>query len=471
LPKEVTDQSYLDTSGHPTVIGKYRVDGVIGRGAVGIVYRGHDLDIDRPVALKTLRRDVLDEVADRKGLLKRFAREARLAGRCQHPNIVTVYDFVEHEDAPYIVMEHVDAGTLDHVTRAGVRLPVRQVGDVMRQLLSALAHAHGKGVVHRDIKPANILCPAASSIKVTDFGVARFSDLGVTGAGGSSALGTPNYMSPEQFLGRTADGRADIFAAGVILFQLLTGEKPFNAEDLPDLMRKVLNQAAPPVSSFRPECRRFDAVVQKALARNALDRYQTPEEFSSALDEAILNGSVDNQAPLDLTRMTQAHPPVGGESTVGELSKTMAERLAPQTLDAIELALARSIGPIARIVVKRAANAATDAERLLSSLTAEIPAKMEADKFRSQAESWIRSDQGVAAAQLDAVISEAEIASAITALLPFIGPVARLLAERHAATAVGREDFYEHLADAIKDPAERNRFLAAQLGRATGRKS
>ena len=220
MAKDTTGTSSAAASSAPKVIGKYRIEGVIGRGAVGIVYKGHDTSIDRPVALKTLRSDVLEDVADRDGLLQRFGREARLAGRCQHPNIVTVYDFVEHEHAPYIVMEHVDAGTIDQVTRTGTRLPLRQIGDLMLQLLSALSHAHAKGVVHRDIKPANILCPAASSIKVTDFGVARFSELSLTSPGGTGALGTPNYMSPEQFLGRPVDGRTDIFAAGVILFYI-----------------------------------------------------------------------------------------------------------------------------------------------------------------------------------------------------------------------------------------------------------
>lgn len=469
MSKEVTEIRSQQALPHPSVVGKYRVDGVIGRGAVGIVYRGHDTTIDRPVALKTLRNDVLQDVADRKGLLERFGREARLAGRCQHPNIVTVYDFVEHDDAPYIVMEHVDAGTLDQVTRAGVKLPIRQIGDIMRQLLSALAHAHARSVVHRDIKPANILCPAASSIKVTDFGVARFSDLSLTGGSGNGALGTPNYMAPEQFLGRPSDGRADIFAAGVVLFQLLTGDKPFVADDLPELMRKVLNQPAPGVSALRPEFQRFDPVLAKALARNILDRYQTAEEFSAALDAVVLGADVDHNPPLDLTTIRPLSSRAGPDSTVGELSKTMAQRLSPHTLDAIELALARSIGPIARLVVKKAASTATDAERLLSNLSAEIPAQREAEAFRRQAEKCLRSDEGVAAVQLDAVISEREANAAADALLPYIGPVARVLASRHAATAIGRQDYYEHLAEAIVDPAERRKFLASQLGKPAGK--
>ena len=188
----------------PLRIGKYRVDGVIGRGAVGIVYRGHDEQIDRPLAIKTLRHDVLSTVADRENLLRRFAAEARSAGRCLHPNIMTVFEYVEQDGSPFIIMEYVDAGTLENVISSGTILPVRQVGEIMVQLLFALDHAHAKGVVHRDVKPANILCPSASTIKVTDFGVARFDALGLTNPNGIGAIGTPNYMSPEQFLGRPA---------------------------------------------------------------------------------------------------------------------------------------------------------------------------------------------------------------------------------------------------------------------------
>ena len=195
----------------PTRVGKYRIDGIIGRGAVGVVYKGYDEQIDRPLAIKTLRVEVITDPEYKETALQRFALEARSAGRCLHPNIVTVFDYIEQDQAPYIVMEYVDAGTLENVINSGILLPVRQVAEIMVQLLFALGHAHSKGVVHRDIKPSNILCPSATSIKVTDFGVARFDVMGLTNPNGIGAIGTPNYMSPEQFLGRPVDHRTDIF--------------------------------------------------------------------------------------------------------------------------------------------------------------------------------------------------------------------------------------------------------------------
>jgi serine/threonine-protein kinase len=460
------------TGSMPATVGKYRVEGVIGRGAIGIVYKGHDPSIDRPVAIKSLRQDVLDEVDDRGALLKRFAHEARSAGRCQHPNIVTVYDYVEHDGAPYIIMEFVAAGTLETVTRSGAKLPLRQVGEIMVQLLMALDHAHGKGVIHRDVKPANILCPAATTIKVTDFGVARFQNMGLTAQGGGIALGTPNYMAPEQFLGRPVDARTDLFAAGIVLYQLLTGTKPFLAADLPNLMRKLLNESAPTISLLRPDLWRFDEVVQRAMARNPTDRYQTADIFIAAINRAMEHSGEASEAPLlDLTKLSHAKPADSDSGSSRDLSRTMAERLTPRTMDSVEQALARAIGPIARIVVRKAAKEATDADKMLSAMCAQIPIEKEAVRFRSAAEAFLRKDEGVAAIQLDAVISEQEIRQATELLLPLIGPVAKIFAERHAATAVGREDYYEHLAEAIPSAAEREAFLKACRNAPAGRKT
>jgi eukaryotic-like serine/threonine-protein kinase len=465
-PKETTkglaSEDAQDHGSAPETVGKYRVDDVIGRGAIGVVYKGYDPQICRPVAIKSLRREVLAGVDDQAELLKRFASEARSAGRCQHPNIVTVYDYVEQDDSPYIIMEFVDAGTLENVTRSRTLLPLAQVGEVMSQLLSALGHAHEKGVVHRDVKPANILCPAATSIKVTDFGVARFQNLALTRGAGGGAIGTPNYMSPEQFLGREVDGRSDLFAAGIILYQLLTATKPFLADDLPGLMYKLLNEMPPAVRQLRPELpERFDDLVDRALARNPTDRFQTAEAFMQALEDALQSTGPTTMERVDLTCLSLHSGAETSDVSKSDLNKTMAERLAPETLHCLEESLARSIGPIARVVLSRVAREATDAERLLDALQRQIPTDAEATRFRKDAETWLRNDRGVAGAQINAVISEQERRRATELLRPIIGPLAHVLAEREAATAIGVEDFYEHLARKISDPKERERFLGS----------
>jgi len=467
----------MGSDGQPSHIGKYRIDGVIGRGAVGVVYRGFDEQIDRPVAVKTLRADVLASVSDRDNLLKRFSAEARSAGRCLHPNIVTVFDYVEHDGSPYIIMEYVDAGTLENVISSGAMVPIRQVGEVMGQLLTALDHAHGKGVVHRDVKPANILCPAASTIKVTDFGVARIEALGLTNPNGMGAIGTPNYMSPEQFLGRPVDGRADLFSAGVIMYQLLAGAKPFVAGDIAELMRKLLNESAAPIANMRPgNWGALDKVVQLALARNPEDRFQDAPAFMEHLNEAIEATGSDNSPPLDLTKMStmvgSAGPATGSEGGVStggtsasDMSQTMSARLTPATLSAVEAALAKSIGPIARVMVKKASMGTTDPDMLLSSLSDQIPVAAEAERFRREAESTIRADQGVAAVHLDALISAEDIQAAADALLDYLGPVAGMMAKRQAKVAIGHEDYFRRLGDAIPDEVQRAQFLAQMKSR------
>ena len=230
----------------PARVGKYRIDHVIGRGAIGIVYKGYDEQIDRPLAIKTLRPEILKDVDDNDEFLKRFAAEARSAGRCLHPNIVTVFDLVEHEHTPYIVMEYVNAGTLENVIRAGTLHP-RAPG----------RRDHGAAAVRARPRPLEGRHPPRRearqhplSLRGLDQsrGFRRGADglpLDLTKPSGLGAVGTPNYMAPERFLGRPADVRADLFSAGVILFQLLTGSKPFIAVDLPELMRKLMNELPP----------------------------------------------------------------------------------------------------------------------------------------------------------------------------------------------------------------------------------
>jgi eukaryotic-like serine/threonine-protein kinase len=479
----------------PDRIGKYRIDHVIGSGSLGIVYKGHDEQIDRSLAIKTLRPEILEDVEEGEEFMRRFAAEARSAGRCLHPNIVTVFDFVEHRGAPYIVMEYVDAGTLEQVIRSGARLPIRQVGEVMAQLLFALDHANSRGVIHRDVKPANILCPSAASIKVTDFGLAHLETLGLTDPGTLGSLGTPNYMAPERFLGRPADARSDLFSAGVILFQMLTGAKPFIAVDVPELMRKLMSEFPPSVQLYRPELGpEIDAAVQRALARNPEDRFQTADEFVDSLNTAIGTRPSDNLLPLDLFKLSRA--PNGGTSSRGtssrenssretssretssgetssgdtsspeasgdpekSLDQAMAEKLAPSTIDALERSLARSLGPIARFFVKQASHETTSAEMLLTALAGKITTKAEADTFRRDAEQALRDDPGVARAPQEADVSEAEVVAATEMLLKLIGPIARVVVARQARTAVGRDDFYRQLASAIPNEQDRAGFL------------
>jgi tRNA A-37 threonylcarbamoyl transferase component Bud32 len=261
-------------------LGKYEIRRELGRGAMGVVYEAFDPSIERFVALKTIRRDQLDG-PEAQDMIGRFQREAKAAGRLNHPNIVSIYDFGEDGGTSFIAMEFVSGRELKSYFANNERFPIPEVVRIMAQLLDALAYSHSYGVVHRDIKPANIIILADGRIKVADFGIARIETAQYTQAG--TVLGTPAYMSPEQFMGQTVDRRSDIFSAGVVLYEFLTGERPFSGTAT-TIMHKVLMEEPLPPSTLNVQApKAFDAVVTKAMAKRPEDRFQTAREFADAI--------------------------------------------------------------------------------------------------------------------------------------------------------------------------------------------
>jgi serine/threonine-protein kinase len=348
-------------------------------------------------------------------------------------------------------MEYVPAGTLDNVIKSGVPLPIGQIRAIMEQLLLALDHAHSRGVIHRDIKPSNILCHTAGSIKVADFGTAHIDSLELTRTGRLGPIGTPYYTAPERFLGRPANARGDVYSAGVVLYQLLTGHRPFTASDIHHLMNQVINQLPPSVLSRRPDLwDSLDEVVQRALARNPDDRYPSARAFLEALNTATDARAAD-RPPLDLAACSVAPPKVQEQdgSSSPRLNQSMVERLKPETLAALERALAPSLGPMTKILVKRAASECTDPERLLAALLEPIKSSTGAAQLGKQAEALLMADQRTAAIRPD------EIEAITAALLPIIGPFARPLVARLAKACVGADDFYSRLAKELPKPQDR----------------
>jgi serine/threonine-protein kinase len=265
-------------------LGKYQIIAAIGRGAAGTVWRALDPVIERTVAIKTIK---LDHAGDAEAAeeIARFKREAQAAGRLSHPNVVAVYDYGEQGGLAYLVMEYVEGGSLKSLLDKGERLPLKEVARVMDELLAALAHAHEKGVVHRDIKPANVMLTKSGQVKVADFGIARIESSTMTQAG--TVLGTPAYMSPEQFRGEPVDQRTDLYSAGVVLYQLLTGDKPFEGT-FTAIMHKVLTVEPPKpsdISGAVPPA--LDAVVAKAMAKRPQARFESANAFRAALAAAM----------------------------------------------------------------------------------------------------------------------------------------------------------------------------------------
>jgi DNA-binding NarL/FixJ family response regulator/tRNA A-37 threonylcarbamoyl transferase component Bud32 len=268
----------------PTAIGKYQIQGVLGQGGMGIVYRGFDPAIHRPVAVKTITKSALDP-SDLQYALTRFRHEAQAVGRLTHPRIAAIYDYGEEVDLAYIVMELVNGQSLFHHMQNQARFGLKEVGELVRQLLDGLGYAHSLGVVHRDIKPSNILINDDGRLKLTDFGIARIESSTLTQVG--EIMGSPGYMSPEQFLGVDIDARSDIYSAGVIAYELLCGRRPFTGNNA-EVMRQALNERAVNPSEHNPKISvQLDWAAQKALAKKQADRFQSAKEFSDAFVKGI----------------------------------------------------------------------------------------------------------------------------------------------------------------------------------------
>jgi hypothetical protein len=262
-------------------LGRYKITGTLGRGAMGTVYSAHDPLIERTVAIKTVSCTGLSrEEAD--AFEQRFYREAKSAGRLNHPNIVTIHDVGRSDDLAYIAMEFLTGRSLREILDSGVVLPLERIAEIAARIADGLAFAHANDVVHRDIKPANIMVLDNDTVKIADFGVALLPSGSQTMAG--TAFGSPKYMSPEQVTGQKADGRSDIFSLGAVLYEMLTGRPPFTGADLHAILYQVLNGAPPLPSSFNPSLPRgFDRIVARAMAKDPDKRYQNAAEMAAHL--------------------------------------------------------------------------------------------------------------------------------------------------------------------------------------------
>ncbi len=268
----------------PEAIGKYVVQGILGKGATGIVLRGFDPGIKRPVALKVISKRLLDP-ADLDYVISRFRHEAEAVGRLTHPRIAAIYDFIETDEIACIVMELVNGKSLAHHLKEVTQYGFKDTWDIVRQVLDGLGYSHGQGVIHRDLKPGNILINDDGRIKITDFGVARIDTSTLTVMG--DIVGTPHYMAPEQFGGQEATPRTDLYQVGVILYELITGTRPFSGNNV-EILRRVMHDRPANPSTINPKVTwQLDWVVQKALAKDPSDRFGSAREFSEALKNAL----------------------------------------------------------------------------------------------------------------------------------------------------------------------------------------
>jgi serine/threonine protein kinase len=389
---------------------------------MGLIYQAHDPVIDRKLAIKLIRADLLtgEDTADS---LARFQREAQAVGRCVHPNIVAIYDFAVHEGNPFIAMEYVEGSNLSQaLTRSGRFTPDTAI-DVIGQVLDALACAHGAGIVHRDVKPANILL-SDGRVKMTDFGISRSADSALTQSG--SVIGSPSYMSPEQCRGDAVDVRSDLFSTGVVLYELLSGERPFVARSLAEVALQIMHQPAPALAAKCPGLSSaIVSVVDRALAKRPEDRFASAAGMAAAL----------RQADQDADRTVIARGPVTS--------------FTDATLSTIERRLAQHVGPIAHHLVQSAARRASSLEELHDILAQRIEQPAERTRFR---------DSGPPAQPQGEIASEL-VQRAERELTRYIGPIGRVLVKRALTTAKSADELWQLLATHIERDNDRQAFL------------
>jgi serine/threonine-protein kinase len=457
----------------PERLGKYMIQSVLGKGAMGIVYKGHDPHIDRTVAIKTVRKDLVDKELTAQ-FLSRFKNEARAAGRLHHPNIVGIYEYGEEEEVAFIAMEYVDGIGLREYLDRKAHFEFGQLVNIMGQLLQALEFAHDRGVVHRDIKPANLIMTAKGELKVADFGIARIdsSELTMDGA----VLGTPSYMSPEQCTGRPSDHRSDLFSSAVVFYELLAGEKPFTGT-LEALMYQICTVDPRPPSQVAKLAlpNAIDDLFAKALAKSPDNRFQTAREFRLALGVAV--GVV---MPADM----------GGDPTLVNMPETGMPP-PPRTWDdtiltTAEHELARFVGPLAKLLVRKAAARTNDVGELYSILSTNIGDPQQRRRFveephaaaaialasrggthpsgtrpggtdgRLSSHRTRTTGTGVAAPR---PLEQAFVDDVTARLAVYLGPIAKVVARKAAQQSTNPQEFVRIVASHI-GTQDRRTFLA-----------
>lgn len=310
--------------------GRYRIDDLLGRGGMATVWRGQDLHLDRPVAIKLLERATLTDPT----LLDRFGREARAVARLAHPNVVAVYDFGTDHDDPYLIIELVDGQSLAALLAAGP-LPAERAVSIAAQICDGLAATHAAGVIHRDIKPANLMITPTGAVKICDFGIARLHHAAqATLTATATVIGTSEYMAPEQAAGDAVDGRADLYALGCVLYAMLAGVPPFAGGNPLQVISQHLNQPVPPVRARRPDVPAdLDALVTQLLAKQPGDRPAGADQVRARLTG--IAGDPRREQPATSPHATAAGPqparpgPVRAAAAVVPPTRTFARPVDP----------------------------------------------------------------------------------------------------------------------------------------------
>jgi len=469
----------------PTRIAKYEIEKVLGKGAMGIVYKGLDAQIERHVAVKVLHTHLLEGDLG-EDLTVRFQQEAKAAARCLHPNIVSVFDFGFYDERPYIAMEYVNGIELKAQLQSDSQYSLAVAADITIQILQALDHAHSKGVVHRDIKPANIILLEDGSVKVSDFGVARLDTSDLTSTG--FMVGTPNYMSPEGLQGLQVDQRSDLYSVGVLFYELLTQQRPvrgLSLDETIDSLDEHEHLSVQNINSIKP-------ILRKALQPLAETRFQTAKDFITRLR------SIDDLELADAKTSFYISPTaktIVASAAASSKLETSSSVWNAEVLGSLEQTLAKYVGPMAHYLVKKSSKKSQTMEGLSQILAQHIPTEHERQEFiQNLTSSGIykaRTGSGKTSAgnttsggrtsaslifglenntegasitpkastQGTKAISADDIKKVAEALVYYIGPLASRLVKRDAKKSATLDDFLLRAAGNIPNKKEQQEFL------------
>jgi serine/threonine-protein kinase len=469
----------------PVQIGRYVVESLVGAGGMGQIYKAHDPDIRRTVAIKLISTRLMSSI-DRSEYIRRFRREAEAAARCAHPNIVSIYDYATHEGQPFLAMEFVHGMSVRQMIEERP-MAVPEAIHVMLQVLDALASAHEQGVIHQDIKPANILLTPRMHAKVTDFGISRFANADTTSI--SSSMGTPSYMAPEQCSGGAVDHRADLFAAGATLFEMVAAERAFGGRSSAEVTHHIMYDRLPLLpAAVRGAAPRLQFVLERAMGKHPEDRFSSGHEMAEALRQILGTLATEVQdkirppagttatvamAPAVPVGQSTAPPPAASlpatPSDVSPVPSSRSGRVQGQwPIDAnmqqtLEQKLIAYLGPIARVMVRSAASRAIGLDALCAELVAAVPEGTERESFRREIAPLLRTrppamDDEPSRGSIGS-FHEPELERVQRALMQYVGPIARVLVRRTAREASSIDGLWQALSMHIELPAERAAFL------------
>lgn len=443
----------------PATVGKYKITASLGEGAMGIVYKGFDPDIERRVAIKVLHPDLVRK-KNAEEFMQRFKREAQSAARCTHPNVVTVLEYGQDGEMPYIVMEFVEGASLQEILKRRRPLSLQKTLSIISQLLKALHSAHQLNIVHRDIKSGNVMIlKDGGAVKLADFGIARIAggpDLTMTGA----VVGTPKYMSPEQMFGLKVDARADLFSVAMVFVELLSylpSNLPIPCSELPEIVNLPPNNRID-YSILYPTA--LIPVITKGLAVKPDERYQSAREFMQAIKDVLPQlkakdmAAAAEEATAVVQESTQSYPPTQDE------------------LDSMTRLLVEYVGPVAKNIMIAHNAEHTAIDELASEISREIPTAGEREAFLRRWEniSGTRIDTsrvtgtGTGTGSAAAESFDEELLEKMGAdYAVYMGPMAARLVKHYSASSSDLQQLVESLASEIPDAGDSQKFRETWL--------